>query len=57
MEPVLNVMEITYLNLFDAMKQHPDQRFFPSNGEVHFSPHGRRFAAEMLKQKLDRIGW
>jgi hypothetical protein len=57
MEPRLKDMEIQYLNLLEAMKRHPEQKFFPRNGEVHFSPNGHHFAAEVLKRKLDELGW
>ncbi len=57
MEPKLEELGIPYLNLLEAMKLHPEQKFYPRNGEVHFNPNGHRFAAEMLKQKLDERGW
>ena len=57
MEPTLAQMQIPHLNLLKAMKRHPEQRFFPRNGEVHFNPNGHLFTAKILKQKLDDLGW
>ncbi len=56
-EPVLEEMDIEYVNLLALMKNHPESNYYPKNGEVHFNPTGHEFAANALKKKLDELHW
>jgi lysophospholipase L1-like esterase len=57
MEPALQDMKVPHVNLLRAMKEHPEQKYFPRNGEVHFNPNGHRFTAETIKEALDSTEW
>ena len=57
LEPALARRHIPTVNLLRAMRAHPETRYFPMNGEVHFNPAGHRFAAATLKAAVDRLGW
>jgi len=57
LEPILEQDNIEYLNLLTLMRDHPEGKYYPRNGEVHFSPNGHKFTANELKKKLDELGW
>ncbi len=56
-QPVLDEMDIEYVNLLAVMKNHPEGNYYPKNGEVHFNPTGHEFTANTLKKKLDELHW
>jgi hypothetical protein len=57
LEPVLEQKNIEYLNLLSLMRSHPEGRYYPRNGEVHFNPNGHKFTANELKKKFYELGW
>jgi len=57
LEPVLKTMNIEYVNLLPRMKEIPERKFYPRNGEVHFNPRGHKFSATELKKKMDLLNW
>jgi len=57
LEPIMEQKNIEYLNLLSLMRSHPEGKYYPRNGEVHFNPNGHEFTANGLKKKLDELGW
>jgi len=57
LEPILEQKNIEYLNLLSLMRSHPEGKYYPRSGEVHFNPNGHKFTANELKKKLDELGW
>ncbi len=57
LEPKLERRGIQYINILEEMRRHPEVKYFPRNGEVHFNPNGHKFTALKLKNKLDELGW
>jgi len=57
LEPILEQMNIEYLNLLSLMRSHPEGKYYPRNGEVHFNPNGHKFTANELKKELDELVW
>ena len=57
LKPWLNHHGIPCVDLLKDMKAHPENQYFPKNGEVHFSPSGHEFAAQELLAALQNLGW
>jgi len=57
LEPILEQKNIEYLNLLSLMRSHPEGKYYPRNGEVHFNPNGHKFVANELKKKFRELGW
>jgi lysophospholipase L1-like esterase len=53
----LTKKKIEYIDLLRAMKSHPEVKYYPRNGEVHFNPRGHEFTARQLKSRLDELNW
>ncbi|MBI5056262.1 MAG: SGNH/GDSL hydrolase family protein [Nitrospirae bacterium] len=43
---------IRYINLLNEMKKHPEDRYFPKNGEMHFNIKGHEFTANIIYNYL-----
>jgi lysophospholipase L1-like esterase len=56
-EQTFTGLGISSLNLQRAMLAHPQEEFFPRNGEVHFNPRGHAFTAEIVADYLIRQGF
>jgi hypothetical protein len=56
-EQTFTRLGISSLNLQRSMLAHPQERFFPRNGEVHFNPCGHAFTAEIVADYLIRQGF
>jgi lysophospholipase L1-like esterase len=56
LKPKLKAIGVEYIDILDEMKRHPEKKYFPKNGEVHFNPEGHRFAATCIKETLLKHG-
>ena len=53
----LATRRIEYVNIDLDMRLDGRAKFFPVNGEVHFSPLGHQFVAEQLHKRLTALHW
>lgn len=49
---ILEEKDIPYVNIYSAMRESQEARYFPTNGEVHFNPVGNSFVAKKLYDYL-----